>query len=664
MSSLLLLFLCFHMDGVRRKAVLVALLPLLMPKLQAEEATCSQTTAWIIILNYGLTINVAELNSWIFEKKSESQCDKNGSQCLTQFTNGYQETGFNESYFRLNASVTHLPGRDDYVIHGFANYSIVSCHNSSVSALLENLCSEDCDILDLTNLLSIKDYCEHLFSQNFTIKKIYIKMERKIIHNLMENCENRNKTEYNLNQLSINIFHISDEALNVVEGQTAIQMEAPQLPAKNESFIPEIWIPLDALHKIPTERRVVALVSYVDHSQFQFNQEDISSMVLRIELLEQHYMQNLNQSITMTFRIEETDSRLSNNSKLQCRYFDEQGLENLSEFWKTDGCEATVTETSVTCECNHATPFAVLLIRDPIAEIHWMILSYISYIGCGLSAFFCALSFLIYIFGRKNKMDYSMSIHVSLSGALFLLNSTFLLTEWGATVELGWVCEFVAAFMHYSLLCSFTWMAIEALHLYLLLIKVFNTYYKHYLLKLSVVGWGVPGLIVAVSLGVKDFKQLYGAKELTMLDSNQTSAICWIIDDSFFYSLNLVYFVLIFIFNSGILMAVGSSICRMNTLVKSSAGRRQGDQHRFNASCRSGLTLLGLTCLLGTTWGLAFLGSGHVNYPVLYLFCVLNSLQGFFIFMWICFTAKRQRKRQTEEKLTSTPMRTSGVKSE
>lgn len=36
---------------------------------------------------------------------------------------------------------------------------------------------------------------------------------------------------------------------------------------------------------------------------------------------------------------------------------------------------------------------------------------------------------------------------------------------------------------------------------------------------------GVPGLIVAVSLGVKDFKQLYGAKELTMLDSNQTSAM-------------------------------------------------------------------------------------------------------------------------------------------
>ena len=38
--------------------------------------------------------------------------------------------------------------------------------------------------------------------------------------------------------------------------------------------------------------------------------------------------------------------------------------------------------------------------------------------------------------------------------------------------------------------------------------------------------------------------------------------------------------------------------------------------------------MMGLTCLMGTTWGLAFLGSGYINYPILYLFCILNSAQG------------------------------------
>ena len=91
---------------------------------------------------------------------------------------------------------------------------------------------------------------------------------------------------------------------------------------------------------------------------------------------------------------------------------------------------------------------------------------------------------------RKQREEPSIFIHVSLSGALFLLNSSFLLTEWGATVDESWVCEFIAALVHYSLLGTFTWLAVEGLHLYLMLIKVFNTEYKKYLLKLSLFGWG------------------------------------------------------------------------------------------------------------------------------------------------------------------------------
>ncbi|XP_072320734.1 adhesion G-protein coupled receptor G2-like [Eucyclogobius newberryi] len=315
------------------------------------------------------------------------------------------------------------------------------------------------------------------------------------------------------------------------------------------------------------------------------------------------------------------------------------------------------------------TPFAVLLIRIPIEPIHWQILSYISYIGCGLSAFFTALSIAVYLLSNK-KADHSIAIHVSLSGALFLLNTTFLLTEWGARMKPDWVCVFVAAAMHYSLLCSFTWMALEAVHLYLLLIKVFNTNYKRYLLKMSVAGWGIPAIIVSVSVGVKD-NEFYGLTETTMADSNQTSAICWIVDDSYFYSVNLVYFTLIFMVNSGILMAVASSICKMKRVfrnakvgMESKGDRRWRDPERFSESCKSGLTVLGLTCLMGTTWGLAFLGSGFVNYTVLYLFCIFNSTQGFFIFMWICLSTNKQKKREQQDKISSSPVKTTTTKTE
>lgn len=182
---------------------------------------------------------------------------------------------------------------------------------------------------------------------------------------------------------------------------------------------------------------------------------------------------------------------------------------------------------------------------------------------------------------------------------------------------------------------------------------------------------------------------------------------CWITDESFFYSLTLVYFTLIFIFNTGILMTVASSICKMKQAFRSNSnlggkaeGKTRGDPQRFRESCRSGLTMLGLTCLMGTTWGLAFLGSGYVNYPILYLFCILNSTQGlqsclpllkmfylfslftnftfdkiqiqfmlslcqgFFIFLWICLSAKKQRKRDMEVRMSSSPGKTSATKSD
>lgn len=110
---------------------------------------------------------------------------------------------------------------------------------------------------------------------------------------------------------------------------------------------------------------------------------------------------------------------------------------------------------------------------------------------------------------------------------------------------------------------------------------------------------------------------------------------CWITDDSFFYSVNLVYFTLTFIFNSGILVTVASSICQMKQVYRSNLNRGADTEgkswtypERFRVSCKRGLTVMGLTCLMGTTWGLAFLGSGYVNYPVLYLFCIFNSSQG------------------------------------
>ena len=81
-------------------------------------------------------------------------------------------------------------------------------------------------------------------------------------------------------------------------------------------------------------------------------------------------------------------------------------------------------------------------------------------------------------------------IHVSLSISLFLLNLAFFINVGQRLKGSDAACWARGAIFHYFLLCAFTWMSLEAFHLYLLVIKVFNTYFSHYFLKLSLVGWG------------------------------------------------------------------------------------------------------------------------------------------------------------------------------
>lgn len=40
------------------------------------------------------------------------------------------------------------------------------------------------------------------------------------------------------------------------------------------------------------------------------------------------------------------------------------------------------------------------------------------------------------------------------------------------------------------------------------------------------------------------------------------------------------------------------------------------------------LSMWGLSCLYGTTWGLIFLSSGHLSAFFIFIFCFLNSFQG------------------------------------
>lgn len=94
----------------------------------------------------------------------------------------------------------------------------------------------------------------------------------------------------------------------------------------------------------------------------------------------------------------------------------------------------------------------------------------------------------------RRPTDKSIGVHMNLTVALLFLHLSFLVCCF--LVQLlnenweDWVCPGLGLLLHWSLLATFSWMALEGFHIYLLLIRVFNIYIRRYLLKVSLVGWG------------------------------------------------------------------------------------------------------------------------------------------------------------------------------
>ncbi|NWH24333.1 AGRG5 protein, partial [Grus americana] len=288
--------------------------------------------------------------------------------------------------------------------------------------------------------------------------------------------------------------------------------------------------------------------------------------------------------------------------------------------WSRDGCKTTHREGTVICHCDHLTYFAVLLLQaDALTPAQLASLTHISTIGCSLSAAATLCTLLLCCFFsppclpsscRPRLRDNTTRIHMHLLAALLLLNCSFLLSTPLATGAAG-LCQVTAALLHASLLCALAWMAAEAFHLLLLLVKVYNIHIQHYLLKLCLCAWGLPVLAVVAVLVFK--RDTYGYHTINTSEHHRNTTMCWLTSEPA-HKATLCYTGLILLFNMLVLGRVMMILRRM---------RQQSGQAR-----KDWVTVLGLTCLVGTTWGLAFFSFGVFLVPQLYLFTILNSLQG------------------------------------
>ncbi|XP_072925894.1 adhesion G-protein coupled receptor G1-like [Hemitrygon akajei] len=344
-------------------------------------------------------------------------------------------------------------------------------------------------------------------------------------------------------------------------------------------------------------------------------------------------IQNLTEGVT----IKVNHGKNMKKGSYRCVFLFESDNENISDSWNSTGCKTTVKGHQTICVCDHLTFFAVLLDlrldNNTLDEKDVMSLTYITVIGCVISAVFSVITVFLYCVVRKNKGDHTTQIHINLCIACFLLNMNFLTNEWISKLMIDGLCKTMAVLLHYSLLCTFTWMAIEGLHLYLMLIKVLNTYVKRYIQKLALMGWGIPAVVVSLCIAVD--KDNYGQFQIKMQDNNSSVSMCWITNDEVHYVTNCGFIGMIWLWNLTMLITVCVKLAQM----------RKGFGSVSRSVWKDLWTVLGLSSLLGITWALPFFSHGPMYVVQTYLFCILNSLQGFYIFLWY-YAIKRPSKEQ------------------
>ncbi|XP_031427170.1 adhesion G-protein coupled receptor G6-like [Clupea harengus] len=274
------------------------------------------------------------------------------------------------------------------------------------------------------------------------------------------------------------------------------------------------------------------------------------------------------------------------------------------------------------------------LSRTPVDETNEKILTIITYIGCGVSSVFLGVTVLTYTAFEKLRRDYPSKILLNLALALEGLNLVFLLNSWLSSFGSSVLCRAVAVTMHYFLLASFTWMGLEAVNMYFALVKVFNVYVPSYILKFCALGWGIPLIICGLVLIVR--REVYGSAPYGSSLEPSDDMFCWVQDDVTFYVSVVGYIVLVLLCNMAVFLVVLVQLRKM----------------RFNrpAGTRSDLLkdlrgVASLTFLLGLTWVMVLFAWGPVRVPMLYVFSILNSLQGFFLFVFYCLMKENVRKQ-------------------
>lgn len=298
--------------------------------------------------------------------------------------------------------------------------------------------------------------------------------------------------------------------------------------------------------------------------------------------------------------------------------------------WTDNGCVTVAHGDNITCQCSHLTFFAILLtpLNETISSSDLNRLTIITQVGCCLSMLFLAAVLFVHFLLRRTKAVDSITLLIHLVLAIFFLDLTFLVNHHVESLDNSVGCKIMAAAMHYSLLATFMWFATQAFHLCLLLTVGGKVNIRRYVLKVSICSWGLPLVVVVVLLSVGK----YGAQDINTSDTDETVTMCWITDSIVHWVVNIGCYALVFLFTFTTFII----ILTMFTCHK----KANSGSENVNGNDKSVMVIFGLCTILGISWGFVFFAYGVLRIPAYYIFTILSSFQGFFLFVYYYYHAR------------------------
>uniref|UniRef100_A0A672G8H9 Adhesion G protein-coupled receptor B1a n=1 Tax=Salarias fasciatus TaxID=181472 RepID=A0A672G8H9_SALFA len=193
-------------------------------------------------------------------------------------------------------------------------------------------------------------------------------------------------------------------------------------------------------------------------------------------------------------------SHLYNGTSNQtCISWDESDSSSLLGSWAARGCRAVLVDSFRTkCVCDRLSTFAILARLNPDMNMDKLQLPSVTLIvGCGVSSLTLLLLIIIYVsVWRYIRSERSV---ILINFCLSIISSNALILIGQTQTRNKVLCTLIAAFLHFFFLSSFCWVLTEAWQSYMAVTgRLRNRIIRKRFLCL---GWGLPALVVAISVG-------------------------------------------------------------------------------------------------------------------------------------------------------------------